>query len=81
MNGARQQSTAITTLRDAVTLGPTRALSPQIAINDDLPVGDLGYDALKQFRFQIEPKQRTVTFQPRFSKGKFKLTTLGLSAN
>jgi predicted aspartyl protease len=80
MNGARQQSTAITTLRDAVTLGPTRALRAQIAINDDLSVGDLGYDALKQFRFQIEPKQRAVTFQPRFAGGEFRLTTSGLRA-
>ena len=64
MNGATKQQTATTTLRDPVTLGPMRALNAEIAINDDLPVGDFGYGALKQFRFEIRPSQGTIAFQP-----------------
>jgi hypothetical protein len=63
MNGTTKQRTAVTVLWEPVTLGPLRVLRPEIAINDDLPVSDFGYDALRQFRVQIDPKRRTATFQ------------------
>jgi len=73
MNGAHRQRTATTRLRDPVTLGPMRALNAEIAINDELPVGDIGYDALRQFRFQISPTQQMVTFQPLARGTQFRL--------
>jgi hypothetical protein len=69
LNGANKQLTSITTLKDPVYLGPVSARHAEIAINASLPVGDLGYDALRQFRFQLDPKQHVVMFEP-LSEGK-----------
>ncbi|HYX46347.1 MAG TPA: hypothetical protein VE820_05955 [Sphingomicrobium sp.] len=66
MNGSRPQKTSTTTLVDPVTLGPTEARSPVVALNDDLPIGDLGYDVLRQFRVEIDPIRHRVTLQPLF---------------
>jgi hypothetical protein len=44
---------------------------PEIAINASLPVGDLGYDSLRQFRFQLDPKQHVVIFEPLFEGKEF----------
>jgi len=66
MNGARQQKTSTATLVDPVTLGSREARSAGVAINDDLPVGDFGYDVLRQFRFEMNPIRHTVSFQPQF---------------
>lgn len=74
MNGAIAQQTATTTLRDSIVLGPVEARHAAVAINDDLPVGDFGYDMLRQFRFQIDPKRRRVTFQPLFRGRVFSLS-------
>jgi hypothetical protein len=73
MNGATKQQTFVTSLRDPVVLGQVSAVNGEIAINDDLPVGDFGYYALRQFRFQIEPKRHQVVFQPLFEGSEFKL--------
>jgi hypothetical protein len=73
MNGAAKQATSIVTLRDPVGLGPVRARAPTIAVNDDLPVGDFGFDALRQFRFQIDPKRRLIEFEPLFRGKEFRL--------
>jgi hypothetical protein len=73
MNGAVKQATSIVTLRDPVVLGPVTARSATIAVNDDLPVGDFGFDALRQFRFQIDPKRRLIEFEPLFRGKEFRL--------
>lgn len=66
LNGATVQQTLITTLADRISLGPIIVDSPVLAINDDLPIGDMGYDFLRQFRFEIQPARRVVVFQPLF---------------
>ena len=60
----------------AVVQGARGRPSTMLAVNDDLPIGDLGYDALRQFRFQIDPVHHTVTFQPLF-RGKVFRIALG----
>lgn len=65
LNGANVQQTAVTTLAAPVGIGPLRATSAVIAVNDGLPIGDLGYDVLRQFRFQFEPARKVVVFQPQ----------------
>jgi hypothetical protein len=71
LNGAHKQQTSITTLKDPVYLGPVSARHAEIPINASLPVGDLGYDALRQFRFQLDPKQHVVLFEPLFEGKEF----------
>ena len=78
MNNANVQMTSTTVLRDPVVLGPVKAVHPGIAVNDDLPVSDFGYDVLKQFRFQIDPKRRVVEFQPLFRGKQFRLRIPGV---
>jgi hypothetical protein len=73
LNGAVKQATSLVTLRDPVVLGPVTARSATIAVNDDLPVGDFGFDALRQFRFQIDPKRRLIEFEPLFRGSAFRL--------
>lgn len=70
-NGAKKQTTRTALLKDPVKLGPVDAYDADVAINDDLPVGDFGVDVLKQFRFQIEPSRRQVEFEPLFSGKRF----------
>jgi len=74
MNGAVKQPISIATLVDPVVLGPWRAARAEIAINDSLPVGDFGFDMLKQFRFQIDPKQKVIEFEPLFRGNRFILS-------
>ena len=71
LNGASEQPTRITTLADRLKLGPVHADAAVVAINDGLPVGDLGYDVLRQFRFEFEPKRKVVVFQPLFQGDSF----------
>ncbi len=71
LNGATVQSTRVTTLSGPVILGPLRADSAVVAINNDLPIGDMGYDVLRQFRFEFEPKRRVVVFSPIAEGGRF----------
>jgi hypothetical protein len=49
-------------------------MSAAVAINDDLPIGDLGYEALRQFLFEIDPARRTVTFEPLFRGKVFRIS-------
>jgi hypothetical protein len=70
-NGATKQTTRTAVLKDPVRLGPVEAHHADIAINDDLPVGDFGVDVLKQFRFQIEPGKRQIEFEPLFAGKQF----------
>jgi hypothetical protein len=65
MNGANAQSTAITTLAAPVAIGPVTAAHAVLAVNDDLPVGDIGYGVLRQFRMEFEPARKVVAFQSR----------------
>jgi hypothetical protein len=73
LNGATEQPTRVTRLKVPVRLGPVQSFRPAIAVNDSLPVGDFGYDALRQFRFQLQPGRRVVTFQPLFRGTEFTL--------
>ena len=70
INGARTQQTRITTLTSVARLGPVAIEQAVIGINDDLPMADFGVDFLQDFRFEIEPKRRVVTFQPLFAGGR-----------
>lgn len=71
INGANEQPTAVTTLSDRVTLGPVHAEAAVIGVNDSLPVGDIGYDVLRQFRVAFDPRRHVVSFQPLFSGDRF----------
>ena len=71
LNGATEQPTRITTLADRLTLGPVHADAAVVAINDGLPVGDLGYEVLRQFRFEFEPGRQVVVFQSLFQGDSF----------
>jgi hypothetical protein len=71
MNGANSQETAVTTLRDTLRFGPMESRNAVIAVNDDLPVGDFGYEVLKQFRFVFDPQAKTIRFQPQARKHVF----------
>ena len=75
LNGSSEQPTRITTLADRLTLGPVHADAAVVAINDGLPVGDLGYDVLRQFRFEFEPRRQVVVFQPVFQGDRFSVPT------
>jgi len=74
LNGTVGQTTRVTTLVDDVVLGPVRAQSAVIGVNDDLPVGDLGYDALRQFRVMFDPVRRVARFEPSFEGDVFSLS-------
>jgi hypothetical protein len=73
LNGANVQSTSITTLTERVSLGPVHADSAVVGVNDSLPVGDIGYDVLRQFRVAFDPRRRVVAFQPLFENGRFEI--------
>jgi hypothetical protein len=71
MNGANLQEARVAKLEDPVRLGPCVAYEGVIAINDDLPIGDLGYEVLRQFTIVIEPRKSEVAFQPVFTGNHF----------
>lgn len=71
LNGTNVQATKTTIMADPISLGPTRSDHAVVAVNADLPVGDLGYDVLRQFRFVIDPQAKVVRFQPRFAGSRF----------
>ncbi|HEX5182765.1 MAG TPA: PDZ domain-containing protein [Allosphingosinicella sp.] len=73
LNGETVQSTSLTTLKEPVVLGPVHADRAVVGINDSLPVGDFGYDMLRQFRFAIDPARGTIRFQPLFSGRRFEI--------
>jgi len=66
-NGPNRQATSFTTLESAVRLGSLAFEHAVVGINDDLTVSDFGVDFLKDFRFEIEPQRKVVTFQPLFA--------------
>ncbi|HEY6842945.1 MAG TPA: aspartyl protease family protein [Thermoanaerobaculia bacterium] len=66
-NGAQSQPTSVTTLASTVQFGPFTYRRPVVAINDDLPVSDFGYEFLRHFRFEFVPARGVVVFQPLFS--------------
>jgi predicted aspartyl protease len=70
-NGSDIQSTRLTTLVDPVRLGALHAERAVAVVNDDLPVGDLGYAVLRQFSVLIDPGHKTVTFKPLFAGDRF----------
>jgi len=59
--------------------GPMESRHAVIAVNDDLPIGNFGYDVLRQFRFVIDPQSKTIRFQPQF-KGRAFVTPSQRSA-
>lgn len=75
-NGEAKQSTAVVALKDPVVLGPVRALRATVAINDAAPIGDFGFDVLRQFRFQIDPTRRLVEFEPLFQGDEFRIDAI-----
>ncbi|HEX4301705.1 MAG TPA: aspartyl protease family protein [Rhizomicrobium sp.] len=71
LNAANEQTTSVTTLVEPLGLGPWHADAPVLAINDDLPVGDIGVDVVSQFRMEFEPSRRVVVFEPLFAGNRF----------
>ena len=72
-NGANLQRSSVTTLVEPIGLGPVHADSAVVAINDSLPVGDIGYEVLRQFRIAFDPGRRVSTFQPLFAGTRFEI--------
>lgn len=72
-NGSNVQETKLTRLAVPLQLGKARAERAVVIVNDDLPVGDLGYEVLRQFRFAIDPGRGVVSFQPLFAGEQFKV--------
>jgi len=74
LNGQNSQTVFVTSLLDSVAIGPVESDGPVIGINDDIPVGDLGFEALRQFQIEFVPSKRVVLFRPLFRRGKFTLS-------
>jgi hypothetical protein len=73
LNGETVQPTSVTTLKYRVALGPVHADGAVIGINDLLPVGDLGYKVLRQFRLAFDPARRIVRFEPLSTGNRFEI--------
>jgi hypothetical protein len=71
LNGANVQPTMVTSLTAPLRMGPVQAEHPVVAVNDSLPVGDIGVDVIRQFRMEFVPGRRVVLFQPLFAGGSF----------
>jgi hypothetical protein len=63
--------TTITSIDGRLLLGRTYAQRPAVAINESLPVPDIGVSVLEQFIMQFDRIHHRVAFQPRFRGWEF----------
>ena len=64
-------STLITTVDGTLELGPVYAHRPAVAINESLPLPDIGVDVIEQFVMEFDRVHRRVGFQPLFAGRQF----------
>jgi predicted aspartyl protease len=62
--GATQ--TTVTPIDGSLTLGRWLSTRPAVAINESLPLPDIGMDVIEQFTLEFDRVNRRVAFQPRF---------------
>lgn len=65
--------TTITSVDGVLTLGPLHAERPAVAINESLPLPDIGMDVMDQFALEFDRVHRRVAFAPRFSGAAFEV--------
>jgi Aspartyl protease/PDZ domain len=63
--------TTITSIDGTLELGPARSARPAVAINESLPVPDVGVDVVKQFTMEFDRTRHRVGFQPHFAGSAF----------
>lgn len=63
--------TLITSVDGSLALGPMHSERPAVAINESLPVPDIGMDVIRQFVIEFDRKHHRVAFQPNFSGREF----------
>jgi predicted aspartyl protease len=63
--------TTMTSVDGALELGSVRSERPAVAINESLPVPDIGVDVVDQFTMEFDRIRHRVAFQPHFSGSTF----------
>lgn len=77
-------STRITSVDGALHLGPVSARRPAVAINESLPLPDIGVDVIEQFVMEFDRVRSRVGFEPLFAGREFTvpgLLTCGLGVS
>jgi hypothetical protein len=64
-------STLITSVDGTLRLGPVFARRPAVAINESLPLPDIGVDVIEQFVMEFDRVHRRVGFEARFAGPEF----------
>lgn len=63
--------TLITSIDGSLVLGPVHSERPAVAINDSLPLPDIGIAVIDQFVMEFDRIHHRVGFQPKFSGSEF----------
>ena len=63
--------TSITSIDGALVLGGTYSERPAVAINESLPLPDIGVSIIEQFILEFDRVRQRVAFQPRFRGSEF----------
>lgn len=63
--------TLMTSIDGSLVLGPVHSERPAVAINESLPVPDIGIDVIDQFAMEFDRIHHRVAFQPYFSGSEF----------
>jgi hypothetical protein len=63
--------TTITSVDGSLVLGRVYSERPAVAINESLPLPDIGMSVIDQFILEFDRFHRRVGFQPRFSESEF----------
>lgn len=63
--------THITSVDGTLRLGPAYARRPAVAINESLPLPDIGVDVIEQFVMEFDRVRQRVAFEPLFSGRQF----------
>lgn len=63
--------TTITTVDGTLAMGPLYARRPAVAINESLPLPDIGVDVIEQFVMEFDRIHRQVAFEPLFAGREF----------
>jgi hypothetical protein len=68
-----KMETTITSVDGVLRLGPVHAERPAVAINESLPLPDIGMDVMDQFVLEFDRVHQRVAFAPRFSGTAFEV--------
>jgi hypothetical protein len=63
--------TTITSIDGRLVLGRTHSERPAVAINESLPVPDIGVSVIEQFVMEFDRAHHRVAFQPHFTGSQF----------